>query len=71
MHPGPPSDQHIEKLADSPGANIEESVRGTWRVPEAARLAGRSTDVSTHEYPGFANELPAQYWMIDKRAEIP
>lgn len=47
------------------GANIEE-VSGNLRVRGGRWL--RSTDVSTHEYPGFATDMQAQYMAMMTQA---
>jgi UDP-N-acetylglucosamine 1-carboxyvinyltransferase len=54
----------IEKMRTA-GANIEE-VSGNLRVRGGRWL--RSTDVSTHEYPGFATDMQAQYMALMTQA---
>jgi UDP-N-acetylglucosamine 1-carboxyvinyltransferase len=54
----------IEKMREA-GANVEE-VSGNLRVRGGRWL--RSTDVSTHEYPGFATDMQAQYMALMTQA---
>jgi UDP-N-acetylglucosamine 1-carboxyvinyltransferase len=54
----------IAKMREA-GANIEE-VSGNLRVRGGRWL--RSTDVSTHEYPGFATDMQAQYMALMTQA---
>jgi UDP-N-acetylglucosamine 1-carboxyvinyltransferase len=54
----------IEKMREA-GANIQE-VSGNLRVRGGSPL--RSTDVSTHEYPGFATDMQAQYMALMTQA---
>jgi len=54
----------IEKMRAA-GANIEE-VSGNLRVRGGRWL--RSTDISTHEYPGFATDMQAQYMALMTQA---
>jgi UDP-N-acetylglucosamine 1-carboxyvinyltransferase len=54
----------IEKMREA-GANIEESP-GSLGVRGGRWL--RATDVSTHEYPGFATDMQAQYMALMTQA---
>ena len=54
----------IAKMREA-GANIEE-LSGNLRVRGGRSL--RSTDVSTHEYPGFATDMQAQYMALMTQA---
>jgi len=54
----------VEKMLAA-GANIE-SGNGVMRVRGGRWL--RSTDVSTHEYPGFATDMQAQYMAMMTQA---
>ena len=54
----------IAKMREA-GANIED-VSGNLRVRGGRWL--RSTDVSTHEYPGFATDMQAQYMSLMTQA---
>jgi len=54
----------IAKMREA-GANIEE-VSGNLRVRGGRWL--RATDMSTHEYPGFATDMQAQYMALMTQA---
>ena len=55
----------IEKMREA-GANIIQEGPGILRVRGGRWL--RATDVSTHEYPGFATDMQAQYMALMTQA---